>query len=64
MRDIADITDRWTILKLDPPYSHQEVRGLWAVYPPYAGWGQWTDLCDTWEQAMTKVDMRAYGRVR
>jgi len=54
---------KWEVIKIVPQQT-PEYRNKWAVYPPGAGdFGDWTDLCDTWDEAQTQADARAHGRV-
>lgn len=55
---------KWEVVKIRG--GDEGVRGKWAVYPPdpEAFYGDWTALCNTWEQAQAVAAALAYGRVR
>ncbi len=54
---------KWEVVKIRG--DDEGVRGKWAVYPPdpEAFYGDWTALCDTWEQAQAVAVALAYGRI-
>lgn len=48
---VADVSPKWTVVKIVDTAPRVEAQGRWAAYPPDAAWGEWAALFDTWQRA-------------